>query len=121
MVFYRIRLYFTCQSSDGRHKLHEHGLPWRHSGLDEDRVVSNLMRNFVEQDGQGRDFAYTLSGDERGTDGQAVGKVVECVGKEVQVSGNFDFAYYVGGSFVLGFFLKINKNCFKQVLRLLYI
>ena len=71
----------------------------------------------MQQDGEGRDFAHTLAGDEGSADSQAVGKVVERVGKKIQVSGNFDLTNDVRMiSVLLGFLLK--KSIFIKFLKL---
>ena len=78
----RIKI-LTSESSDGGDQLHQDGFHWRHSGLDQDGVIADLMRDLVQQDGQGGNFADTLTGDEGSSDGQSVGKVVEEIGEQV--------------------------------------
>ena len=48
----------------------------------------------MQEDGQGGDLSDALSGDEGSSDGQSVGEVVEGVGEQVQVAGNFHLANF---------------------------
>jgi len=54
--------------------------------------------DFVQEDGQGGDLSDALSGDEGSPDGQTVGEVVERVGEQVQVAGNFHLANFAVGT-----------------------
>lgn len=64
------------------------------------------MGNFVQQDGQGGDLSNAFTGQEGGSDGQAVGEVVEGVGEQVEVAGNLDFADLVSAGSVVVLALK---------------
>ena len=91
----------TSKSSNGSDQLHHDGLHRFHSGLDEDGVIADLVRNFVKQDGQGGDLAHALASQEGRSDCQAVGKVVEGVGEQVEVAGDFDLADLVAAASVV--------------------
>lgn len=58
--------------------------------LDQDGEVSDLVRDLVQQDGEGGDGAHSWTHQEGGADRQTVGEVVREVGRQVQVTRHLD-------------------------------
>ena len=59
-----------------------------HTWLNENGVVSDFMRNFMEQNGKRCEEPDGVSGKERSSYGQPIGEVVEKVSKQIQIASN---------------------------------
>merc|ERR1719150_3392501 len=73
----------------------------RDPGLDEDGEVSDLVRDLVEEDGEGGDHAHALPGQEARAHRQSVSEVVEAVRREVEVTSNLDLLPLILGAITL--------------------
>lgn len=62
------------------------------SRLDENGKVSDLVRHFVQQDGDGGDVSDGTASQKRGADGQPIRQVVREIRRQVQISRHFDVA-----------------------------
>lgn len=71
-------------------ELRPHGHLLAEAGLDEQREIADLVRDLVEEDGDGGGGAEGGGGVEGGGEGEAVGDVVREVGEEVEVGGESD-------------------------------
>lgn len=65
-------------------------LPLGAARLDEDGEVSDLMGDLVQQDGEGGYRADRGTDQEGRPHGQAVGEIMDEVGRQVQVTGHLD-------------------------------
>lgn len=79
--------------------------------LDKDGKVPDLVRDLVQQDGDGGDGTNCRTDQERRSDGQAVRKIMCEVGCQVQVTRHFDVC--VGGG-------KWRKNGVKESINTLF-
>ena len=80
------------EGSDRRDQLQRHCLFLGVARLDEDGKVSDLVRDLVQEDCDGRDDTDIAPGQIRGSDGKTIGEIVGEIGGQIEVPGHLDVA-----------------------------